>query len=178
MTKANDIQAILFTVAETKTVGELAKLLQCEKEEIETGLARLAQSLDGTALTLIRSNDEVTLATRSEHSTLLEQLKKEELSKELSKASAETLSIICYYPGVSRVQIEFIRGVNATYSIRALLMRGLAELRGSGRGSGYFPTNAMLAHFGVASLTDMPKYKETHEKIAQLLTNDVIPESL
>ena len=72
---------------------ELANLLACEKSDIETSLETLTASLEGSALSLVRNGEEVTLVTRAEHGALLETLRKEELSKELSKASAETLSI-------------------------------------------------------------------------------------
>lgn len=172
MSSANNIEAILFAVAETKTVSELAKILDVEKGEIEESLTALSHKLDGTALQLVRNGEEVTLVTRAEHGALLEKLRKDELSKELSKASAETLSIICYHPGVSRAQIEFIRGVNATYSIRALSMRGLVEVQGSGSKTGYYPTTQLLEHYGVAKVEELPQFAETHTKIKKLLEGE------
>lgn len=169
---ANNIQAILFAVAETKTVAELAKILDVSVEDITKGLEDLDQILDNSALVLVRNGHDVTLATRSEHSALLETLRKEELSKELSKASAETLSVVAYYPGVSKAQIEFIRGVNVSYSLRALQMRGLVELRGAGRTSGYFPTTQLIEHFGVETLEGLPNYIESHAKIKALLAEE------
>ena len=121
---------------------------------------------------LVREGEEVTLATRPEHSSLIETIRKEELSKELSKASAETLSIIAYHAGISKAQIEFIRGVNVSYSLRALSMRGLIEGRGIGRAVGYYPTLQLLEHFGVSKIEELPQYVETAEKITKLLTEE------
>jgi segregation and condensation protein B len=122
---------------------------------------------------LVQDGEEVTLVTRPEHSALIETIRKEELSKELSKASAETLSIVAYHAGVSKAQIEFIRGVNASYSIRALSMRGLIESRGAGRAVGYYPTLQLLEHFGVSKVEELPQYAETAAKISQLLTQEI-----
>jgi segregation and condensation protein B len=171
-TTAHHIEALLFATAEPYTVQALAKRLDVSPENIREALGVLEASLEGHALMLVKSGDEVTLATRAEHGALIETIRKEELSKELSKASAETLAIIAYYPGVSKAQIEFIRGVNTSYSLRALSMRGLVESRGAGRAIGYYPTLALLEHFGVSQVEALPHYTETVQKITQLLTQE------
>ena len=168
-----DIQALLFAGAQSMTVKELSDALAVGEDGIEDALTTLTQTLEGSALMLVRNVDEITLVTRPEHSAVVEKMRKEELSKELSKASAETLSVVVYYPGVSKTQIEFIRGVNATYSLRALAMRGLVELRGAGRVSGYHPTTQLLEHYGISSLEQLPGYAEQHAKIKSLLEGAV-----
>jgi segregation and condensation protein B len=167
---SHSLEALLFAGAQTMTTKELSTTLGVSIEDIEQGLTELAESLSASALMLARNGDDVSLVTRPEHSALLEKIRKEELSKDLSKAAAETLAIIAYYPGVSKAQIEFIRGVNATYSIRALAMRGLVESKGKG---GYHPTTELLQHYGVASLTELPQYSEQYEKIKKLLEGAV-----
>ncbi len=169
---SQQIEALLFATAEPYTVQALSKRLDVSAEEVQEALSVLETSLEGHAVMLVKNGNEVTLATRAEHSTLIEAVRKEELSKELSKASAETLAIIAYYPGVSKAQIEFIRGVNASYSIRALSMRGLIEQQGGGRAVGYYPTLALLEHFGVAEVSALPQYTETVLKIKQLLSQE------
>ncbi len=171
---AQKIEALLFATAQAQSLKSLASMLDVSIEEVKEALGILESSLSTHAMMLVRDAQEVALATRPEHSALIEAIRKEELSKELSKASAETLSTISYYPGISKVQIEFIRGVNASYSIRALSMRGLIEARGVGRAVGYHPTLQMLEHFGVARAEDLPHYSETQAKIKKLLTDEVI----
>ena len=163
------IEPLLFATADPYSVKSLASRLDVSEQEIDEALTTLASSLDDHAMMLVREGDEVTLATRPEHSVLIEAIRKEELSKELSKASAETLAIITYHGGVSKAQIEFIRGVNASYSLRALAMRGLIEGRGAGRAVGYYPTLQTLEHFGVARVEDLPEYTATSTKIETLL---------
>ena len=126
-------------------------------------------SLQDHAIMLVRQGDTVTLATRSEHSTLLEALRKEELQKELSKASAETLAVVVYKPGATKAEIELIRGVNASYSLRALQIRGLIETKNNGRTITYHPTVALLESYGIGNAEQLPQYIETKEKIARLL---------
>lgn len=168
-TTAQKIQALLFATADPYTIKAIAARLSLDPQEISAGLLELEQGLADHAIMLVREGEEVTLATRSEHSALIETVRKEELSKELSKASAETLAIVAYTPGVSKAHIEFIRGVNASYSLRALSMRGLIEARGIGRATGYYPTLQTLEHFGVGRVEDLPEYTATTAKIAALL---------
>ncbi len=163
------IEAILFATAESYTVASLAKLLDVSVEEVQSALATLEVSLSDHAFMLVRQGDEVTLATRPEHGALLEALRKEELQKDLSKASAETLAVIAYHPGASKAEIELIRGVNSSYSLRALQIRGLIESKPNGRTVTYHPTMALLESYGVASVEELPQYVETKQKLESLL---------
>lgn len=163
------IEAILFATSEPQSVSMLATRLGASKEDVEAALGELSGALEGRGIMLVLHEGAATLATRPEQSALIESIRKEELSKELSKASAETLAIICYYPEVTKAQIEFIRGVNASYSLRALQMRGLIEQKGSGRAITYVPTIDSLRHFGVSAVAELPNYAETRRKIETLL---------
>ena len=174
---SQSIEAILFATAEPATFAFLAKTLNVSIDEIGPAVDELAQSLSGHGIAITILNEVVTLSTKSEFSALIESIRKEELSKELSKASAETLAVIAYTPGISKSQIEFIRGVNVSYSLRALSMRGLIESKGQGRAIGYYPTLQLLQHFGVTELTQLPDYVATKAKIDGLLNGaEVIAE--
>ncbi len=166
---SHTIESILFATADEYTIASLAKLLEVSPEAIEEGLTELAQALEDHAIMLVRQGDTVALATRPEHSAVLETLRKEELQKDLSKASAETLAVIVYKPGATKAEIELIRGVNASYSLRALQIRGLIESKSNGRNVAYYPTVALLASYGVADTEQLPQYAETKQKIAALL---------
>lgn len=166
------IEAILFATAEPQTFKMLASRLETTEESIREAVGTLQSSYLDRGISLSNLNDTVTLVTSSEFSQIIENIRKEELSKELSKASAETLAVISYMPGVSKSQIEFIRGVNVSYSLRSLQMRGLIEAKGNGRGVSYHPTLQLLEHFGVASLEHLPNYIETKNKIESLLNNE------
>lgn len=166
---SSTIEAILFATAESYTVASLAKLLNVSAEAVQEGLAALEASLADHAFMLVRQGDEVTLATRPEHSELLEALRKEELQKDLSKASAETLAVVVYHPGASKAEIELIRGVNSSYSLRALQIRGLIESKPNGRTVTYHPTVALLESYGVGTVEELPQYAETKQKLESLL---------
>jgi segregation and condensation protein B len=169
---SQQIESLLFATADPQSYKSLANRLGVSVEEIKDAVSTLENSLEGHAMMIVREGEEIVMVTRPEHSALIETIRKEELSKELSKSSAETLSIIVYHQGVSKAQIEFIRGVNASYAIRALSMRGLIEARGAGRSVLYYPTLVMLEHFGVSRVEDLPEYIATSEKIKKLLSQE------
>lgn len=166
------IEAILFATAEPQTYASLAKQLGVEIEAVDEAVKALTTSLEGHGIAVSELNQVISLATRSEHTALIESIRKEELSKELSKASAETLAVVAYMPGASKSQIEFIRGVNVSYSLRVLMMRGLVESKGNGRAVMYHPTLELLQHYGITSIEELPAYAETKAKIAALLKSE------
>jgi segregation and condensation protein B len=166
------IEAILFVTAEPQRIDVLAKRLDTSEEMVQEALKSLEQSYDSHAMMLLVHDDAATLVTRPEHSSLIETMRKEELSKELTKASAETLAIVLYSPGVSKAEIEFIRGVNASYTIRNLMMRGLIESKGAGRAIGYYPTMNVLEQFGISSIENLPQYSEIKQKLDGLMKQE------
>ena len=91
---STQIEALLFATADPQSKKSLATRLDTTVEAVTEALVALEASLEGHAMMLVQDGEEVSLVTRPEHSALIETIRKEELSKELSKASAETLSIV------------------------------------------------------------------------------------
>ena len=138
------------------------------KSVIEADVA--AGAYYGAVLRVMRNGDELEMRTSPEASTLIEKLTKEELYRDLGKAGLETLSIILYKSPIKRSEIDYIRGVNSSFIIRNLLIRGLiervTEKEGAGRGFSYKPTIDLLAHLGVAKLEDLPEYAAVKAELA------------
>lgn len=80
---------------------------------------------------------------------------------QLSQSAMETLSIIAYQQPVTRAEIEDIRTVDATYSIRTLLNKKLIRILGRkevmGRPLLYGSSKLFLEVFGFNSLADLPR---------------------
>lgn len=169
---AKSIHAYLFATAEPTRVKVLAERLAITPDQVRAAITELKSSLQDSGVHLVESADEVTLATAPEQHALIETVRKDELSKELSKASAETLSIVSYLPGIRRADIEFIRGVNVSYTIRALLMRGLIEARTDGRVATYYPTTQFFQSLGISSSEELPEYTKTRETLTALLVRE------
>ncbi len=155
------IQAILFYEARPLSYKKLANLLNKKEEEIIQALENLEKFLVDSSLTLIRKEDEVLLSIAKDYSEIIDNIKKEELNRDLSKASLETLSIVLYKNGASRSEIDFIRGVNSSFTLRALLIRGLVEKVASLEDSRKFiykPTFELLSFMGVSKVEDLPDF--------------------
>lgn len=158
------ISAILFYQAEPIAVKRLAGLLKRTEGDIRDALMPLEEMLSKTGLCLLRNGDEVTLGTAAEAGTLIEAITKEELSRDLSKAALETLAVVLYKGPVTRSEIDYVRGVNSTFILRNLLIRGLIEKienPSDQRSFLYKPTFQLLEYMGVASTTDLPDYATT-----------------
>ena len=168
---ASQIHAILFYTAEDMSFAALAKTLGVGIEDIAPAVAELQEALAHTGVILLVQENIVSLAVASIHSELIAAMQKDAFSKELSKAQGEVLAIVCYMGEASKTDIEFIRGVQSVYSIRALVSRGLIAPSGTGRSVVYTPTVDMLREFGITSVSELPGFAEQSAKVRQLLEN-------
>ncbi|HEY9585153.1 MAG TPA: SMC-Scp complex subunit ScpB [Candidatus Paceibacterota bacterium] len=166
------ISAILFYQAEPVTVKRLTGLLKRTESDVRDALSALDQALESTGLRLLRNGDEFTLGTKAEAGALIEAITKEELSRDLSRAALETLSIVLYKGPVTRSEIDYVRGVNSTFILRNLLVRGLIERIDNPedqRSFLYKPTFQLLEYMGVAHVEELPEHEETVLKLAQFV---------
>ena len=156
-----EIVAVLFYKNDEVSISEMAKTLDADRADIRHALEHLEKSVEELGLVLISNGDKYSLSTGPDQSELIERMTKEDLNKDLSPASLETLSIITYKGLVTRKEIEYIRGVNSSFSLRALLMRGLIERESSTLDERIFlykPSTLMLRHLGIARLSDLPEW--------------------
>ncbi len=162
------IEAILFFKGEPVFLKKLQDILKISKEEIKEAIEKLKTNLKNRGIVLLEKENEIALGTAPELSQLIENLQKEELNKELSKASLETLSIILYKNGASRAEIDYIRGVNSSFTLRALSVRGLIEktldLKDNRRHI-YKPSFEVLSFMGIKSVEELPDYEEVSNSI-------------
>lgn len=169
----NQIEAILFYRGGAVQIKELASALQLAEEEVLTYTDSLATSLQGRGVRIVRDGNTVALATSPENSELIEKLRRDELEGPLGKAGLETLAIILFRGPLSRADIEYIRGVNCTSILRALLIRGLVERvehPTDKRSFMYTSTVDLPAYFGVQNVHDLPNYAEVRARIESIFT--------
>ncbi len=172
MSLENNIEAILFWKAEPASSAELAKMLGVGVVEVQEALNNLETALAGRGLRLVKKDDEVMLGTAPEVGELIEKLTREELSRDIGKAGLETLAVIIYQGPVSRAQIDYIRGVNSSFIVRHLLVRGLVEKvpnPDDARSFLYRPTFQLLSHLGISKLEDAPDFALVKEKLASFI---------
>lgn len=163
MELATQIEAVLFYKAEPVKKTALAEQFTVSKEEIETALSRLSESLQSHAIRLTITDTHVQMVTAPEVSELIEQVRKEELSNDIGKAGAETLAIILYRGPLSRIEIDRVRGVNSAFIIRNLLIRGLIERRPhptDSRSFTYAISPELLNTLGIGKREELPEFSE------------------
>ncbi len=162
MSLEQQLEAVLFFKGEPVSRKRLSEFLQVGRQAVDEHLEKLKVNLRHRGVVLQEKDDEVALGTAPEFSHLIEKLQKEELNRELSKASLETLSIVLYRNGASRSLIDYIRGVNSSFILRALSVRGLIEKipdPKDGRRYIYRPTFDLLSFLGVRSVSELPDYE-------------------
>jgi segregation and condensation protein B len=164
MALEHNLEAALFFKGEPETRARLVKLLETTEEELDEAVQALSGSLHGRGIQLLVVNDSLELVTAPGASAVITQMRKDELSRDLGKAGAETLAIVLYKAPVSRVEIEYIRGVNCSFIVRNLTVRGLIEKTAAkkGRVVQYQPTAELLKHLGVTAVEALPDYETIH----------------
>lgn len=150
------------------TKSELAKAVGVRASELDPALKELEAHLVHGGLRLLATGDTIALVTAPEASEMIDALRKEELSRDLGKAGAETLATVLYRGPSTRSEIEYVRGVNCASILRSLLIRGLIDRVPSTDRKGrfvYIPTAELLAHLGVSKSEDLPEYAAAHKTL-------------
>ena len=163
----NKIEAILFWKGEPMSRKKLGEVLKMGQTEINEAIEKLKENLAGRGIVLLEKDNEISLGTAPELTDLIENLQKEELNKELSKASLETLSIVLYKNGANRSEIDYIRGVNSSFTLRALSIRGLVEKIPDPKDARrylYRPSFELLSYMGIKSIEELPDFTEVHRE--------------
>lgn len=173
MSLESKIEAVLFWKGESLTKKELAKILETDEDAIEKALADLETSLSNRGIILTRNGDSVMLYTAPACSDLIKKITKEEMSRDISKAGIEVLSLILYRGPISKREIDYVRGVNSNYIVRNLLIRGLIEKTegADSRSYVYQPTLELFAHLGINKKENLPDFEKVQADIATFMTS-------
>ncbi|MCK4918559.1 MAG: SMC-Scp complex subunit ScpB [Candidatus Pacebacteria bacterium] len=164
------IEAILFFIGEPVSKIKLTKVFDKSLGEIEDALLILNNRLEKNGVILITDSSLVSLGTSPEASELIEFVKKDDINKELSKSSLETLAIVLYKGPITRAQIDYIRGVNSTFILRNLHIRGLIEKvenPDDSRSYLYKSSIKLLSFLGISKIEDLPEFNEINKEMEE-----------
>jgi segregation and condensation protein B len=173
---SDHLEALLFYKGEPISVRELGRMAGAGEEEVRMALTVLGERLIG-GIRLVMDDHNALLATAPEYAASIETLIKEELSKDIGKAGAETLATVLYMGPLTRARIDHIRGVNSTFILRNLAARGLVEKTPNpddSRSMLYRPTLALLAYLGVSSVTELPRYVDIRGSVVSFERNTMV----
>ena len=158
MELSQQIEGVLFYKASAMKKATLCKLFDVDDTTLEEALKTLSTRLQNGAIVLSQSDSEVQLVTASALDALIESVRKDEMKRDIGKAGAETLAIILYKGPIGRAEIDRIRGVNSSFILRNLLVRGLIEREVEKSASLFSITAHLLSHLGITNKAELPNY--------------------
>lgn len=137
------------------------------EKDVRMALVELAHEYSERGFVLLEKDDSWQFASNPKNGSYLEELMKNEFNQELSRSALETLAIIAYKGPISRIEMEYLRGVNSSFSVRNLLMRGLIERIENpkdARSYLYRVTFDFLKHFGLTNMKQLPRFEEFNKQ--------------
>ncbi len=159
------IESILFVSGEPIKIKKIALIANLKVEEVKNGIESLKQDLISAnrGIRIIEKDGEVQLATNSKNAEYINDFLKNEMEQGLTRSSLETLSIVAYRGPLTRIEVEQVRGVNCTFALRYLLLRGLIERienPNDARSWHYKISFDFLKKLNFARIEDLPRYEE------------------
>lgn len=155
------LHALLFVADTPLSVEALAEASGATPTEAEAALKNLQHTLASAGpIQLVQIAGGYQLATKPEYMFYLARLLNPP-PKRLSRAALEVLAIIAYEQPITQAQIDTLRGVDSSHTVRHLLERGLIREVGRKEAPGkpilYGTTEQFLHYFGLNSLDDLPE---------------------
>ncbi len=165
MEQKHILESLLFTSGHPLSYKKIAEVSGISENDIENLLKELASDYEqnNRGLRLVFLDNKVQLVIAPESKEVMEKLFKSDIEEELSQATLETLAIIAYKGPVGRATIENLRGVNCSFILQSLAVRGLVDKKnnpGDGRSFVYNVSFDFLKQLGLSRLEDLPKYNE------------------
>lgn len=157
------MEALLFATEQVLTIAQIQKATGLEgAKNIRAFIAELNEFYEAhdRAFRIHSIAGGFQLRTEEKYKSWIKKAKTVK-TIQLSMAVLETLSIIAYKQPVTRSDIESIRTVDASYSLRSLLDKNLIRISGKaelpGRPLLYSTSRYFLEVFGLKNLDDLPQ---------------------
>jgi segregation and condensation protein B len=164
---ARIVEALLFAASSPLKAEQIREVEPAASDaEIEAAFAELGRFYDETerGFHLAHIGDGHQLLTRPALAPWVERFLVGHRRQRLSRAALEVLAVIAYRQPVTRGEIESVRGVDCGATLRTLLERKLTMIKGRARAVGhpllYATTDRFFEHFGIGSLSELPKLEE------------------
>ncbi len=166
------LEGLLFYRSAPLKKQALIKQFEIDALGLQAAIEALKTRLESGALRLVETDTEIQLVTAPSLAPFIEDIRKQDIKSDIGKAGAETLAIILYRGTVSRSEIDQIRGVNSSFILRNLLVRGLIERVPAEKGGGYMfrITPDLLAHLGVATTQELTDFARITDALEAFLT--------
>lgn len=157
------VEAVLFMESDPLDTLKIAKITQLSPEAVNKALDKLQEKYqaDNSGLSLSEVGGGWTLTLKSIIAEALRDHYGKKTDERLSRSALETLSIIAYSQPMTRAEIESIRGVSCSATLKLLqeksLIREVGRKEGPGRPVQFGTTREFLQMFGLNTIADLPK---------------------
>lgn len=165
------IQVLLYEGTSLKK-DVISKFLNIQISEVDENIPEIKNILNMLGLQLIQNQNTLEISLSTEINTLINKNKIEELKSELSESALQTLATILYKPNTTKAEIDFIRGVDSSRSIKNLLTRGLIESMAEKNRKVYMPTTETLRYLNQTETVNLPDFSEISTKLQNLINGD------
>ena len=165
------VEALIFASDRPLTVQRLRQLTRVgDVRRLEAALIEIAEDYRERGLVLQQVSGGYQFRTRTQFSAWVQQLIAGRPVR-LSRAQLETLAIIAYRQPITRPEIDDIRGVDSTATLKLLIDRMLIRVLGKreevGRPMLYGTTKEFLDFFSLGDLRELPTLREYSELTAE-----------
>jgi segregation and condensation protein B len=172
------IESLIFIAQEPITLERMQQILSdFPAQDVDQALSELEEHYRNNqrGVHIQRTAGGYLFITRAECDPWIKKMLHMDKKSRLSSAALETLSVIAYHQPITLAEISAIRGVDASHSLKTLLLRRLVKITGRKKSPGkpliYRTSNKFLTYFGLNSLQDLPTREEI-EKILDEENND------
>jgi segregation and condensation protein B len=159
---ASKLESLLFVADQPLSVRKLAEVLQVSSSQVSQALKQLQQDYkeENRGIQLLKIAGGYQLLSHPSHAQSVKKLIVSGQAKRLSQAALEALAIVAYRQPVTKMEVNYIRGVNSGAVLATLEQRRLIKQVGQGEGQGqpilYGTTKLFLQKLGLNSLKDLP----------------------
>lgn len=161
------IEALIFISLDPLPPEKIKEILgDFPAEDVEKALTELIGSYEaeGRGIRVILSGGGYLFTTKPELDPWVRRLLQVERKSRLSRAALETLTIIAYHQPTTSAEINALRGVDSSHTLKTLLEKKLIKIAGRKKSPGnpliYRTSEKFLTYFGLNSLEELPSESE------------------
>ncbi|PKD42779.1 SMC-Scp complex subunit ScpB [Rhodohalobacter barkolensis] len=170
------VEALIFASPDPIPWDKLSSIIHESEEEVEPDervIERIVDQLNSRyeendlSFRIEKTGGGYTFVTQPRFHPWLSIFQHENAYRKLSQSAIETLAIVAYRQPITKPEVDQIRGVDSGYILRQLLEKMLVKVSGRADSPGkpllYKTTDYFLKHFGINSVTELPKPREIDE---------------
>jgi segregation and condensation protein B len=170
------IEALIFASEEPITGSKIRDIIVENEEQIEITEQTVSDFVDklnerydenGFSFRIQAMGGGYTFVTEKKYHYWLSIFQHENAYRKLSQSAIESLAIVAYRQPITKPEVDQIRGVDSGYILRQLMEKALIEVSGRADSPGkpllYRTTKHFLRHFGINSVSELPKPREIDE---------------